>query len=140
MGRFARGSRALSISDRSGMQFPYQEMVIEWNGSIVHYSEFEKKHPQLDPKYHAADPQALKQARPDTSRGTSITASLDLQYWPGQYLSNGMQPGTSPDVENAKRQAGISIGNIEIAFPAQTANTTGTSTTSNTGSVTITIL
>ena len=92
------------------------------------------------PKYHAADPQALKKARPDTSRGTSITASLDLQYWPGQYTANGMQPGTSPDEENIKRQAGISVGSVEIAFPTQTAISTGTSTTSNTGSVTITIL
>jgi hypothetical protein len=116
MGRFARGSRALAISDRSGMQFPYQEMVKEWNGSIVHYSEFEKKHPQLDPKYHAADPQALKKARPDTSRGTGITVSLDPKYWDGQFTSNGMQPSISPTEENNKRQAGVSIGTVTVSI------------------------
>ena len=47
---FARGKYAKAISDRSGMAFPYTEMVKEWNGSLVHYSEFEPKHPQLDPK------------------------------------------------------------------------------------------
>ena len=38
-----------AISDRSGMAFPYREMVKEWNG-FVHKSEFEAKHPQLFPK------------------------------------------------------------------------------------------
>jgi hypothetical protein len=48
-------NRSLAISDRSGMQFPYNEMVREWNGSIVHYSEFEAKQPQLNPPHHKAD-------------------------------------------------------------------------------------
>ena len=39
------GKYAKFISDRSGQEFPYSEMVIEWNGSRVHISEFEKKHP-----------------------------------------------------------------------------------------------
>jgi len=39
-------------------------MVIEWNGARVHTSEFEPKHPQLEPKPHAADPQGLLNARP----------------------------------------------------------------------------
>jgi hypothetical protein len=47
---YARGKFAKSISDRSGQEFTYREMVKEWNGSLVHISEFEKKHPQLDPK------------------------------------------------------------------------------------------
>ena len=46
---YARGKKSLAISDRSAQQFPYLEMVKEWNGSIVHTSEFEAKHPQLDP-------------------------------------------------------------------------------------------
>ena len=45
-----RGKQALAISDRSGMRFPYSEMVREWNGSLVHYSEYEAKQPQLEPK------------------------------------------------------------------------------------------
>ena len=49
---FARGKRSQAISDRSGQAFPYVEMVKEWNGSLVHISEFEPKHPQLDPPHH----------------------------------------------------------------------------------------
>ena len=63
MGVFARGKQALAISDRSGMRFPYTEMVREWNGSLVHYSEYEPKQPQLEPKPVGNDPQALQNPR-----------------------------------------------------------------------------
>ena len=64
MSNTASGKHAKFISDRSGMEFPYTEMVEEWNGSRVHISEFEPKHPQLEPKPHTADPQGLQNARP----------------------------------------------------------------------------
>jgi hypothetical protein len=63
MGVYAKGSRAYAISDRSGMRFPYREMVREWNGFLVHYSEYESKQPQLDPKPVGSDPQALYNPR-----------------------------------------------------------------------------
>ena len=64
MTTFASGKHALAISDRSGLAFPYLEMVKEWNGTWVHFSEFEPKQPQLEPKPTSADPQALQRARP----------------------------------------------------------------------------
>ena len=60
----SNGKYAQFISDRSGMAFPYKEMVVEWNGSRVHVSEFEPKQPQLEPKPAVADPQGLQYARP----------------------------------------------------------------------------
>ena len=60
---FASGKRSLAISDRSGQAFPYREMVKEWTGALVHISEFEPKHPQLDPPYHKADAIALQNPR-----------------------------------------------------------------------------
>jgi len=63
MGTFAKGKQAYAISDRSGMRFPYTEMVREWNGFLVHYSEYEEKQPQLDPKPVGSDPQALRNPR-----------------------------------------------------------------------------
>ena len=65
MSNFAKGKHALAISDRSGMQFPYKEMRKEWNGAFVHSSEFEPKHPQLQPRARINDPQGLQNARPD---------------------------------------------------------------------------
>jgi hypothetical protein len=64
MSTFAKGRYAQAISDRSGQAFPYREMLKEWNGSFVHKSEYEKKHPQLERKAHGADPQGLQNARP----------------------------------------------------------------------------
>ena len=55
MSKYARGKYAKAISDRSGMEFPYREMVREWNGSFVHVSEYEPKQPQLEPKPQSAD-------------------------------------------------------------------------------------
>jgi hypothetical protein len=60
----ASGKYAKAISDRSGMEFPFNEMVKEWNGSLVHKSEFEAKHPQQERQRHAADAQSLQDARP----------------------------------------------------------------------------
>ena len=64
MSSFSQGKYALAISDRSGLAFPYNEMVREWNGALVHNSEYEPKQPQLQPKPTNADPQALQRARP----------------------------------------------------------------------------
>ena len=57
------GKYAKFISDRSGMEFPYSEMVIEWNGSRVHISEFEPKHPQIRRRRTVADAIALQNPR-----------------------------------------------------------------------------
>lgn len=113
---FARGKKSLAISDRSGQQFPYVEMKKEWNGSFVHYTEYESKHPQLDPRHHKADPQGLKNARSDTVPGGGCLVNLNLQFWPGQFLSNGMQPGISGDIINSKRSAYSAVGNVTISI------------------------
>ena len=60
----ASGKYAIAISDRSGLQFPYTEMVKEWTGAWVHTSEYEPKAPQLMPHEHSPDPQSLLRPRP----------------------------------------------------------------------------
>tara|TARA_Y100001934_G_scaffold188864_1_gene222745 strand:+ start:639 stop:1277 length:639 start_codon:yes stop_codon:yes gene_type:complete len=72
MGKYAAGKYAYAISDRSGLRFPYDEMVREWNGSLVHMSEFEPKQPQLEPKPVGSDPQALFNPRPQPASKTSL--------------------------------------------------------------------
>ena len=71
---YATGKYAKFISDRSGQEFPYNEMVIEWNGSRVHKSEFEPKTPQDKPNKHAPDAEALQHPRP--ARTESAVATL----------------------------------------------------------------
>ena len=72
MGKYASGKYALAISDRSGMAFPYDEMVREWNGSLVHTSEYEPKQPQLEPKPIGSDAQALYNPRPQPASKVSL--------------------------------------------------------------------
>ena len=80
MGKYASGKRALAISDRSGLQFPYSEMVREWNGSLVHTSEFEPKQPQLEPKPVGSDPQALYNPRPQPASKASLILLQDNPF------------------------------------------------------------
>jgi len=68
----ARGKYAKAISDRSGMEFPYNEMMREWNGSFVHRSEFESKHPQLEIRAKHGEEQGLMNARPDRTENEVI--------------------------------------------------------------------
>ena len=72
MPKYAAGKYAKAISDRSGLEFPYREMVREWNGSLVHISEFEAKQPQLQPKPVGSDPQALFNPRPQPASKASL--------------------------------------------------------------------
>ena len=74
---FAKGKHSKAISDRSGLEFPYVEMVKEWNGMLVHSSEFEPKQPQLDPKPKGSDPQGLLNARPARTE-TAVPRLLPL--------------------------------------------------------------
>jgi len=74
MSKLSRGKYAQAISDRSGMAFPYNEMVKEWNGSLVHISEFEAKQPQLEPTRFTGDPQGLSNARP--ARTEPVTQNM----------------------------------------------------------------
>jgi hypothetical protein len=61
---FARGKYAKAISDRSGMEFPYNEMLKEWNGMLVHKSEYEAKHPQLETRGTGTEGHGLQHVRP----------------------------------------------------------------------------
>jgi hypothetical protein len=85
MSNFSSGKRAKAISDRSGMAFPYKEMLKEWNGSFVHQSEFETKHPQIEMKVHKPDRQALQNARSDRDE-SAVPNILPL---------NGLKTGNS---------------------------------------------
>ena len=68
----ARGKYSKAISDRSGMEFPYDQMMREWNGSLVHRSEFESKHPQLEIRAKNGEEQGLMNARPDRTENEVI--------------------------------------------------------------------
>jgi len=59
MGRYAAGNKA--------------DMKKEWNGLLVGPDEYEPKHPQLEAPNVSADPQALRNPRPDQAETFSVT-------------------------------------------------------------------
>lgn len=93
MSRYASGKYSLRISDRSGAAFPYKEMVKEWNGSIVHTSEFEPKHPQLiQTKKQLADPEALRIAKGQIADAIAFPPTDGINF--SSFQSEGMQPAS----------------------------------------------
>ena len=124
MARFAKGSRALAISDRSGAAFPYREMVQEWTGAWVHISEFEPKQPQLQPHPIGADPQGLQHARParvefavqdilpNTPFTTNANTTLNVSF-----PSNQINEGETHVRFQAVKQAvgGVAIATLELS-------------------------
>ena len=96
MSKYAVGKYAKAISDRSGLEFPYREMVREWNGSFVHYTEYEPKQPQLEPKPVGGDGIALLQVRPDRTEPATTVRIVDNgfeTYQAGSGIINVFSPG-----------------------------------------------
>ena len=122
-GGYASGKHALAISDRSGLRFPYSEMVREWNGSLVHYSEFEAKQPQLEPKPVGSDPQALFNPRPQPA---SVASLILLDNNPFETIINSVDGNTYINVysEDHQRKAG-DVVRLRGAPEVTTAGTGG---------------
>ena len=64
---FASGKKAYGICDITGFRYKRHEMKKTLNGLIVGPDQWSPKHPQLDPKPKPSDPQAIRDARPETS-------------------------------------------------------------------------
>jgi len=73
---FASGKKAYGISDRSGFRYRLRDMRKEWTGALVGPDEFEEKHPQLNPPRHRADPQALRDPRPDQPEALQVYVGI----------------------------------------------------------------
>ena len=129
MAKWATGKRSLAISDRSGMAFPYTEMVKEWNGSLVHYSEFEPKHPQIRRKRIVADAIALQNSRSqkfqqptnidgvNADSGGTMVGVADLTL-PGDFafITKGqtvMVPA-DPSLQNRRRELLMNINSVTV--------------------------
>jgi len=134
MAKFATGKRSLAISDRSGQAFPYQEMVKEWTGALVHISEFEPKHPQIRRKTIVGDAIALQNTRPQRFQQPTTVAANDVVLadsggtmvgvanltLPGDFgfLTQGTSAMVPADasLQNRRREINAIIGNAEVSI------------------------
>ena len=129
MAKWASGKYSQAISDRSGMAFPYNEMVKEWNGSLVHISEYEPKHPQIRRRRSVADAIALQNTRPQrfqqptnidgvyADSGGRMVGVADLTL-PGDfaYINQGqsvMIPA-EPSLQNIRRELLMNINSVTV--------------------------
>jgi len=125
MARFAKGTNALMISDRSGAAFPYREMVQEWNGLWVHTSEYEPKQPQIAPRPVGADPQALQHAKParvefpvqDILPNNPFTTTAASGTLSVSFPNNGLNAGTSYVRFSDLKQpvGGVAVSTLELS-------------------------
>ena len=134
MAKYATGKRSQSISDRSGMAFPYTEMVKEWNGSLVHISEFEPKHPQIRRRHNTADAIALQNSRNMKFQQPSVKFSNDVTIsdsggasvgvanlsLPGDFAfitqgTSAMKPA-DPSLQNRRRELLSNLGQVEVSI------------------------
>jgi len=142
---YATGKRSQAISDRSGQAFPYKEMIKEWNGSLVHITEYEPKHPQIDPPYHKADAIALRNTRSQRfqqptqefsndqtiSNSGGITVGVANLTLPGNFAfrtqdslvtSNGMTTTIhsmvpeDPSLQNRRRQLITILNSVTVSI------------------------
>ena len=103
---YASGKRSKAISDRSGQAFPYREMVKEWTGALVHISEFEPKHPQIDPPYHKADAVALQNPRTMKFQQPTDISTINPQ---------------APNDDTIADSGGIFVGVANLSLPGDFA-------------------
>jgi hypothetical protein len=139
MSNLSRGKYAQAISDRSGQAFPYQEMVTEWNGAFVHYSEFEPKHPQLEPRRFTADGQGLPKARPARVEPPVLillqTNPFQTIIYSGTTYVNVYSPNHERSTGNVVRFRGPTSASGYLAVPSFN----GVTDISNAGGFTITV-
>jgi len=122
---FASGKKAFGISDRSGFRYRLRDMRKEWNGLLVGKDEFETKHPQLRSPRTGADPQALRDARPET--GLASQRAVQYGFSPVGFRTI---PGL---IEENDLVATGQVGTVTIFFP----ETVGSEATGEVGDVTV---
>ena len=121
---YATGKYAKFISDRSGMEYPYTEMVVEWNGARVHKSEFEPKTPQDRPNKHMPDAIALQFPRP--AREEPATERLlplnAFTYAAGETIIKIKEPGHGRSTGDTVRFRNVTGADVAVLNSANSTD------------------
>ena len=142
MPKYASGKYSKAISDRSGLEFPYKEMVKEWNGSLVHMSEYEPKQPQLEPKPMSADAISLADIRPDRIENAVpylLPTNSFKTYEAGSRIINVTAPGHGITNGDTKRFRGAPLaitaagGSFQFTNPENFDGITGSNIAKSAG-------
>ena len=64
---FASNKNAYGICDLTGFRYKHKDMRKTWDGLLVGKDQWDAKHPQLMPKPSPTDPEAIRDARVESS-------------------------------------------------------------------------
>ena len=133
----AVGKHAYGICDISGFRYPLKDMKRTWDGLLVGPDQWNAKHPQLEPRRHVTDPEALNDPRPDQADDGGkgyvvITANLITQNF-------SMINDSLPKLFEVGRSVG-SVGEVTVTvdIPANRATPDGLSATASLGTISVT--
>ena len=128
---FAVGKKAYGICDICGQRYRLNQLRKQWDGLKVCPQDYSPKHPQLQPRPQPADPEALRDPRPDPRTG-------DQGFDKGIVRVLGTDMRATNDVVGSPFSldgATTALGSITITDNPLTA--TGQSATASLGTVSI---
>jgi hypothetical protein len=64
---FASNKNAYGICDLTGFRYKHRDLRKTWDGLLVGKDQWDAKHPQLMPKPSPTDPEAIRDARVESS-------------------------------------------------------------------------
>jgi len=153
---FALGKKAYGICDICGQRYRLNQLKKQWDGLKVCPQDYSPKHPQLQPRPQPADPEALRDPRPDPRTGdqgfdkgivrvlgTDMRATNDIVGSPfsldGATTALGSVTITDNPLTATGQSATASLGTVTISGSiTDTVSVSGQAATSALGSVSVT--
>jgi len=125
---FATAKYAYGLCDQCGQRYKLKRLKKQWDGIKSCPQCFDTKHPQLQPKNRPADPEALRDPRPNT----------DVEIFSGKVISDDIIGSNLNGLRLLSSLGSIEVGENVAAIPdTSTVILTGQSLTSSLGTPTI---
>ena len=125
---FATAKYAYGLCDQCGQRYKLKRLKKQWDGIKSCPQCFDTKHPQLQPKNRPADPEALRDPRPNT----------DVEIFTGKIISDDIIGSNLNGLRIVSSLGSVEAGANVVAIPdTSTAILTGQSLTSSLGTLTI---
>jgi len=127
---FATAKYAYGLCDQCGQRYKLKRLKKQWDGIKSCPQCFDTKHPQLQPKNRPADPEALRDPRPNT----------DIEVFSGKVISDDVIGSNLNGFRIVSTLGSVEAGADVVANPDTSSVTTaltGQSSTSSLGTPTL---
>ena len=125
---FAQAKYAYGLCDQCGQKYKLKRLKKQWDGIKSCPQCFDTKHPQLQPKNRPADPEALRDPRPNT----------DIEVFSGKVISDDVIGSNLNGFRIVSNLGSVQAGPDVASIPdSSTFSLTGQVVTSSLGTITI---